>query len=118
MAGCGLSVLVVRLRLPPNEPEVPSNKKARHLASSSVISIDYEGRPSPANLKAVRTFKYAQIGDLSRKLALNNMAGKFTPQEISDFEAVLSPPRFATYLRETGGDRERALVLIFIENWL
>ncbi len=28
-----------------------------------------------------------------------------------DLEAVLSPPRFGTYLRETGGDRHRAMQL-------
>jgi hypothetical protein len=35
----------------------------------------------------------------------------FSNAEISDFEALLSPPRFATYLRETNGDRHRALEL-------
>lgn len=33
----------------------------------------------------------------------------FSPQQVIDLEAVLSPPRFATYLREAGGDRHRAL---------
>jgi hypothetical protein len=39
------------------------------------------------------------------------MPHAFTPQEISDFEALLSPPRFATYLREVNGDRHKALEL-------
>ena len=39
------------------------------------------------------------------------MPHAFTPQDIVDFEAVLSPPRFATYLREVAGDRHKALEL-------
>lgn len=39
------------------------------------------------------------------------MPHQFTPQEIADLEAVLSAPRFATYLRETDGDRHGAMEL-------
>ena len=39
------------------------------------------------------------------------MAHDFTTQQILDLEAVLSPPRFGTYLRATGGDRHRAMAL-------
>ena len=39
------------------------------------------------------------------------MPHAFTVQQILDLEAVLSPPRFGTYLRATGGDRHRAMDL-------
>lgn len=39
------------------------------------------------------------------------MAHSFTGQQLLDLEAVLSPPRFGTYLREMGGDRHRAMEL-------
>lgn len=39
------------------------------------------------------------------------MPHSFTHQQILDLEAVLSPPRFGTYLRATGGDRHRAMEL-------
>ncbi len=39
------------------------------------------------------------------------MSHQFTTQQILDLEAVLSPPRFGTYLRETGGDRHKAMEL-------
>lgn len=39
------------------------------------------------------------------------MPYSFTPTQINDLEAVLSPPRFGTYLHETGGDRHRAMEL-------
>ncbi|NRQ25936.1 Abi family protein [Aliiroseovarius sp. xm-g-7] len=39
------------------------------------------------------------------------MPYSFTQQQIADLEAVLSPPRFGTYLRETAGDRHKALEL-------
>lgn len=35
----------------------------------------------------------------------------FTPAVISDLETIISPPRFGTYLRQTGGDRDRAMQL-------
>jgi hypothetical protein len=35
----------------------------------------------------------------------------FTPDELRDLPAVISAPRFATYLKATGNDRERALAL-------
>ena len=40
-----------------------------------------------------------------------SMPHNFTVQQILDLEAVLSPPRFGTYLRETGGDRHKAMEL-------
>ncbi|NPD14690.1 hypothetical protein HOY34_05660 [Xinfangfangia sp. D13-10-4-6] len=39
------------------------------------------------------------------------MPTRFSNQLILDLEAVLSPPRFATYLREAGGDRQKAMAL-------
>lgn len=39
------------------------------------------------------------------------MVHGFSNQLILDLEAVLSPPRFGTYLRETAGDRHRAMEL-------
>ena len=39
------------------------------------------------------------------------MPDAFTAQQVLDLEAVLSPPRFGTYLRATGGDRPRAMDL-------
>ena len=39
------------------------------------------------------------------------MPHSFTTQQVLDLEAVLSPPRFGTYLRATGGDRHRAMEL-------
>jgi len=39
------------------------------------------------------------------------MPHSFTPQQITDLEAVLSPPRFGTYLRTTAGDRHKAMEL-------
>lgn len=39
------------------------------------------------------------------------MANTFTAQQILDLEAVLSPPRFGTYLREAGGNRHKAMEL-------
>jgi len=39
------------------------------------------------------------------------MPHNFTNQQITELEAVLSPPRFGTYLREVGGDRQRAMDL-------
>lgn len=39
------------------------------------------------------------------------MPSPFTTQQILDLEAVLSPPRFGTYLREAGGDRHKAMDL-------
>lgn len=39
------------------------------------------------------------------------MPNNFTAQQILDLEAVLSPPRFGTYLRETGGNRHQAMEL-------
>lgn len=39
------------------------------------------------------------------------MPNNFTTQQILDLEAVLSPPRFGTYLREAGGDRHKAMEL-------
>ena len=39
------------------------------------------------------------------------MPHHFTRSQISDLEAVLSAPRFATYLRAAGGDRHRAMAL-------
>jgi len=39
------------------------------------------------------------------------MPQRFTPQQITDLEAVLSPPRFGTYLRTTAGDRHKAMEL-------
>lgn len=39
------------------------------------------------------------------------MLHPFPAHEIDDFEAVLSSPRFATYLREVEGDRQHALNL-------
>ena len=39
------------------------------------------------------------------------MPNNFTAQQILDLEAVLSPPRFGTYLREAGGDRHKAMEL-------
>lgn len=39
------------------------------------------------------------------------MPHNLTSQQLSDFEALHSPPRFATYLRETQGDRIRAAEL-------
>ena len=39
------------------------------------------------------------------------MPATFPPQLILDLEAVLSPPRFATYVRACGGDRRRAMAL-------
>jgi hypothetical protein len=39
------------------------------------------------------------------------MPHNFTAQEVIDLEAILSPPRFATYLREAQGDRHRAMQL-------
>lgn len=41
----------------------------------------------------------------------SSMANTFTEPQINDLEAVLSPPRFGTYLRATGGDRHRAMEL-------
>lgn len=39
------------------------------------------------------------------------MAPVFTPTQIADLEAVLSGPRFGTYLREMAGDRDKAMQL-------
>jgi hypothetical protein len=39
------------------------------------------------------------------------MAHALTPAQIRDFESVLSAPRFGTYLRETKGDRHKAMEL-------
>ena len=39
------------------------------------------------------------------------MSHTFTGQQVIDLEAVLSPPRFGTYLREVGGDRHKAMAL-------
>lgn len=39
------------------------------------------------------------------------MTYTFTHEQISDLEAILSPPRFGTYLRETGGNRHKAMEL-------
>lgn len=39
------------------------------------------------------------------------MHTRFSNQLIFDLEAVLSPPRFSSYLRETAGDRQRAMDL-------
>lgn len=35
----------------------------------------------------------------------------FTSEQIHDFESLLSPPRFGTYLRAVGGDRNKAMEL-------
>lgn len=35
----------------------------------------------------------------------------FTPAIISDLEAIISPPRFGTYLHATGGNRDKAMQL-------
>jgi hypothetical protein len=35
----------------------------------------------------------------------------FTPAIINDLETIISPPRFGTYIRETSGDRDRAMQL-------
>lgn len=39
------------------------------------------------------------------------MHSPLSPAQVDDLEGILSPPRFATYLRETGGDRVRAMQL-------
>jgi hypothetical protein len=39
------------------------------------------------------------------------MPNTFSAQQILDLEAVLSPPRFGTYLREAGGNRHKAMEL-------
>lgn len=39
------------------------------------------------------------------------MHGPLTPAQVDDLEGVLSAPRFATYLRATGGDRVQAMQL-------
>lgn len=39
------------------------------------------------------------------------MHSPLTADQVSDLEGILSPPRFATYLREAGGDRIRAMQL-------
>lgn len=57
----------------------------------------------------------AHLGQYARWVNIflpdQSMPHAFTVQQIVDLEAVLSPPRFGTYLREAAGDRQRAMDL-------
>ena len=88
-------------------------RKTRYLAATGFLTLltmrEDASTREPQSLVIPYLCSYAEIVNIW--LPERSMPNNFTAQQILDLEAVLSPPRFGTYLREASGDRHKAMEL-------
>jgi len=102
----------------PGVPSIPTDRKQKtppFLTRFFALSIDDEGGLAPACLKAIdRNIGAGTDGcQLWTRQWLANWGEElnFSADQLRELPQVISAPRFATYLKAMGNDKERALLL-------